>query len=191
MSDSFNDIAEYQNLIKTVVWRMAGTALTTADIHDVVQDVNLRLLDPDRSPEFDPTRGAKSALIGSMARSMAIDALRRRGRMIPISDLTYQGDDGSESSCEDSIDALHQADPLHEIQNDAISTMLREEQRDELSNIIKQLSPDDQHFILICVRDDYDNDAYAERLGVKPVALRVRKTRLADKLKQMLVRSRD
>ncbi len=166
-------LAEYQKLIKTIVWRIAGHSLTKDDIDDVVQEVNLRLLDPARRPDHDPARGEVSAWIGTMARSMSIDALRKHGRMLPSSDVL---DDDREEPGESLVD----------VSDDAITMLLREEQLSKLDSVIKSLPPDDQHFLIICLRDDYDNEAYAMRLGVQPVALRVRKMRLADKLRQMI-----
>lgn len=175
------DISQYQGLIRGVVGNMTGHTLSRHDIADIVQEVNLRILDENRRPDYDPARGEVTAWIACIARSMSIDALRRHSRRLPVSGPLEQRNEDGETF-------LHDAEDVAE---DALEMLMREEKRQRVENAIKRLHPDDQHFLIICVRDDFSYEEYAARLGVKPVALRVRKMRLAERLRAAIAQDQD
>lgn len=181
-------LEKYQSIIRVVVARMAGPKTCKADIDDVIQNVNLRLLESGLD-NYDPNRGSIEAYIAVMARSMTIDAWRRKKRApIAASDAIEASENGgyNDSSGDGRSYTYVPAESMTDHSEDALAMLLREEQRNRLEKAIKKLSPDDQHFLLISMRPDYDNQAYAKRLGMTEVALRVRKFRLAERLKALL-----
>ena len=179
-------IEEYQGIIYSVVRRVVNGSLGQEEVKDIVQDVNLRLLDASRRPDHDPSRGEISQWICAMAKSMSLDALRKHGRRAAVHF------DESASASEDHVQgvATHSdAAQIHQLEraaNDALSMLLREEQRSVLAGVVGLLSEADREFLAVSLRDDYCADAYAAEIGVKPVALRVRKLRLSEKIRTLL-----
>ena len=76
--DSFVD--RYAPVIYAAVRRVAGSTHDAADVEDVVQDVFLRLVRRDFHllRTFDPARASLPTWLTLVARSVAIDAVRRR-----------------------------------------------------------------------------------------------------------------
>jgi RNA polymerase sigma factor (sigma-70 family) len=178
-------IEKYQNIIRAVVVRMAGSTSCSADIDDVVQSVNLRLLEHGMA-NYDPARGPVESYIAVMARTMTIDAWRRKKRApLPASDQMDAKENGGYVDG-DARPSSISADSITDASDDALAMLIREERRTRLETAIKKLTPDDQHFLLVSMRPDYDNRLYAQRLGVTEVALRVRKFRLAERLRELL-----
>lgn len=179
-------IENYQNIIRSVVIRMAGATSCVADLEDVIQSVNLRLLETGLA-NFDPARGTIEAYIAVMARSMTIDSWRRRKRLpVAASDEMDARENGGYDEGDNFRSSYLNAENITDHSEDVLSMLLREEQRGKMEAAIKKLTPDDQHFLLISMQPNYDNRAYAERLGLTEVALRVRKFRLAERLKAIL-----
>ena len=177
-------INTHQKLIRAVVFKLAGATTPHADLEDVIQNVNLRLLEGGLT-QFDPARGSIEAFITVMARSMTIDGWRRTQRR-----PTPAGDEIDTHVGHGECTAFHASNPqasdLTDHADDALTMLLREEQRNHVEEIIKRLPPDDQHFLLVSIRPEFDNRAYAKRLGVTEVALRVRKHRLSERLRSMI-----
>lgn len=180
------DITKYQHIIRSVVVRMAGPTSCTADLEDVAQDVLIRLLETGLA-NFDAKRGSIEAYIAVMARSMTIDMWRRKKRApIAASDEMDARENGGYDEGEQHHSSYLSGEDITDHSEGALELLIREEQRGRLESVIKKLSPDDQHFLLISMQPDYDNRAYAERLGLTEVALRVRKFRLAERLRALL-----
>ena len=186
------DLGQYQTLIRQIASRsLYDSAKRRADVEDLVQEINLRLLSGALA-QYDAARGTIEAFITVMAKTMAIDAWRRSQRR-PIA-ASIEMEASERGGWDDSAGELRshylQANDLQDHSEDALAMLMREEQVNRLDNLIKQLDPDDQHFILVSCQDNFDSKQYAERLGVTEVALRVRKFRLGQKLRQMLLDSK-
>ncbi len=172
------NLSEYQNLIHRVVSRVAGHSLSADDISDVVQEVNLRLCDPARRPDHDPDRGNVESWVAVMSKSMTIDYLRGLNRRAPLNAVL-------------TTERAEWAAEAADVKDDALHLLLDQERQAMMHEAIKQLPMDDQHFLLISMRDDYDAETYAKRLNVKPVALRVRKIRLSERLRGIIKNMQD
>lgn len=180
------DIGKYQHIIRGVVIRMAGPTSCAADLEDIIQSVNLRLLEGSIA-SYDQSRGTVEAFIAVMARSMTIDAWRRKKRApIAASDEMDARENGGFDEGSEYRSSYLSSEDIMDHSEDALTMLVREQQRERLEAVIKKLSKDDQHFLLVSMQPDYDNRAYAERLGVTEVALRVRKYRLAERLRSLL-----
>src|SRR4051812_21705837 len=176
-----SDLVEVQGLIHAVVTNVAGHALSKADLHDLVQETNLRVL----THTFDATRGSLHGWVSSIARNLAIDAIRRVYRQaIPDSDsLNTAEHNDHEQNVSLSIGSIDLTDPNAA---DVIEIITREQRLAKVQEVLDALHPDDLHFILISIKEDFDYESYAQKLGVTAVSLRVRKFRLGEKLRQMI-----
>jgi RNA polymerase sigma factor (sigma-70 family) len=191
------DLAKYQDLIRTVVFKMGGATTPRADLEDVVQNINLRLIETGLA-NFDPTRGSIEGYISVIAKTMTIDAWRKNQRL-PIA--ASEAMDSSERGA-NNVDSNHgvgegstgfsvaylAANSLEDQSDDTLTMLLRDEQRDLLDSLIKQLPPDDQHFLLVSFKNDFSYKEYAARLGMTEVALRVRKHRIGERIRDLIAK---
>jgi RNA polymerase sigma-70 factor, ECF subfamily len=166
------ELLKFQGLIKAVVTNVAGHCLCQSDIQDLVQDTNMKVL----TNTFDPARGSMAGWVSTIAHNLAVSALRRTSRhAIPDSDALEDAEVG--------IGDIDVSDPNAD---DVLYILAREQKLAKIQSLLSKLDPDDQHFLIVSMRDDFDAEAYAKKLGVTPVALRVRKHRLGERLRAML-----
>ena len=169
-------VEQYQNLIHGIVYKIAGHRLHRADIDDIVSAVNLRLLEPDGAKSlsaFDPTRGMElTTFIGMVAKSAAVDALRRLKHEVPIQE--EPDEDGGAYYTPVSAEV------------DVLTSLIRREQADKVRQAISMLPEADQRFLEVLVSDTGDLEDYAAQLGVSVANMKVRKHRIIARLKKIL-----
>lgn len=176
-----SDLAGVQNLIRAVVTNVAGHALSQADLNDLVQETNLKAL----THKFDEARGSLQGWVSSIARNLAIDAMRRvRRQAIPDSDSL----DAAEHNEYNDNAGIHGIDLSDRSSADIIEILTREHRLAKIQQALAKLHPDDQHFMIVSLREDYDCEKYAAKLGVSPISLRVRKHRLGERLRQIVAK---
>lgn len=172
------ELLKVQQAIMDAAVRTAGHALDPSDIQDIVQDVNIRVL----TGSFDPAKGSMAAWAASMAHNRAIDFIRRKNRRaVPASDaLADEPEENDQVRIEDiDISDPHAEDVLHMIAADR--------QLGKAEQVLASLPPDDLHFLLISMDEDFKYADYAKVLGMTEVALRVRKYRITTKLRDALL----
>ena len=169
-------VEQYQKLIHSVVYKVAGHKMDRADLEDIVSAVNLRLLEEGGSRSigsFDPARGMElTTFVGMVAKSAAVDALRRLKEEVPIQE--EPGDDAGEYYTPVSAET------------DALAALVRKEQVSRVRQAISMLSEEDQHFLEVLMSDTGSLEDYAAKLGVTVGNLKVRKHRIIARLKKIL-----
>lgn len=172
-------IEKFQGLIFKTVYGVVGASVDRADVEDIVQDVNLHLM--TKIPEqYDPSRGELSTFIHTITRNLTIDYLRGRPwvRCTSLDEYSTNGDDGTEYQEQLAVDPGL----------DALSALIKYEQEQRLAAAIKELEPEDRLFLKLVLSDDFDTESYAAKRGITAVAVRVRKSRIADKLRTLIKR---
>lgn len=154
-------LKDMQRLIRKAVFSTGGRTLLEEDLHDIVQDVNAKLLaNPDA---FDASRSTKSTFVYTVAMNATLDAMRtmkRRPRPEQLGELEY-------------------ADPSE----DALTLMLRHEQQHTVRLAISTLTEDEQTFLAASMDDAFNIQLYAKQHRLSTDAVYVRKWRLMQKLK--------
>lgn len=173
-------IEKFQGLIFKTVYGVVGTSVDRADVEDIVQDVNLHLM--TKIPEqYDAARGELSTFIHTVARNLTIDYLRGRPwvRCSSLDEQSTSNEDGTEYFDHVAVDPGM----------DALTMLIRHEQEQRLTAAIKELEPEDRLFLKLVLSDDFDTESYAEKRGITAVAVRVRKSRIADKIRTLIKRA--
>lgn len=176
-------IEKYQGLIHKTVRTVVGTSIDRADIEDIVQDVNVHLMSKALSA-YDPSRSELATFIHTVTRNMTIDYLRGRNKL-----QSWLGRDTP--SCIESEDGECNPNPVENIaldELDALGMLIKNEQEQRLAKAIEGLDPEDRMFLRVVLSDTFDAESYAAKRGVKAVAIRVRKSRIADKLRVLIKR---
>jgi RNA polymerase sigma factor (sigma-70 family) len=174
-----------QDAITSVVTKIAGHALCQDDLKDLVQDVNIKAL----THKFDPNKGSIEGWVCSIAQNVAIDALRKlkRKASLPASDRLASPCEGNEADRLDNFIDSMSSSMSHTGETDRIISVLTGWELSEcVLRVLRTLSSDDQQFIMYFLSEDYNIEAYAQKLGVAPVTIRVRKHRLIEHLQQLL-----
>lgn len=173
-------LEKFQGLIFKTVYSVVGSTIDRADVEDIVQDVNLHLMTKALGAH-DPTRGELSTFIHTVARNLTIDYLRSRPwvREQSLDNTDEHGDPIG-------IDLATHGATNEDV--DALAVLIKHEQEQRLAAAIKELEPEDRLFLRVVLSDDFDAESYAAKREITPVAVRVRKSRIADKLRQLIKR---
>lgn len=170
-------VSEYQNLIKSIVYKVCGNAICKSDVDDIVASVNLKLLEKEGSKSLSAYNAASgmelTTFIGMVAKCEAVDTLRRRKPCVTIQEEKDEDDRGEIYT------------PIS-AETDALTALLRKEQAAKVRKAIKMLTEDEQHFLAVIMSDDGSVEQYAEQLGVTVGNLKVKKHRIIAKLKKIL-----
>lgn len=169
-----DQLRAHQGLIRGIVYNIASKRLGRSDLEDIVQAVNVRLLEKGSKSlaAFNPTAGIElSTFIGMVAKCEALDTLRGLKAKVQVAD----------EKAED-----HETYTPVSAEVDALSALLRLEQAERVRQVIARLSPNEQAFLELLISDTLDIDAYCAERKIGTGAFRVRKTRLIQKIRDML-----
>jgi len=158
------DLLSLQRVIRDAVLKTSNFTLSSPDVDDLVQDVNLRLLGRHLS-RFDASKSRASTFAYYVARSVTVDALRLRTRRPHA------------TSDDQDVTDLHEP---------VLERMVRNEQIDLAYQAIYQLGDADLDLALACLDDDFKLHDYAKKLGVSPETMQVRKHRVMKRLRAMV-----
>ena len=173
---------EHTNTIRAVVLKTIGGRAPSDLVADLVQDTALQLLEESGSrslKEYDPDRGMSlSTFIGMVAKSVTLDHLRRNNRMVKRERPLDDTEDG---------DGLQAEAIAHEHGEDALSMLIRREQRERLTAVLDVLSSEDRMLLeALLTGDEYTVKQLADKMGITDGALRVRKYRMAERVRRAL-----
>lgn len=172
---------EHMKLIRAVICKTAGTRLPSDVIDDLASEATIALLEPNGSrslSSYDAARGMSlTTFIGMVAQSVAMDKFRQRVRKDSrTSSLDVPPEEGGANALA----------ALTDHAEDALSMLIRREQRERLQRAVETLSKSDRELLEATLTGD---EAFTEKLaarGVSGVALRVRKCRLAERLRSAI-----
>lgn len=154
-------VRRYTPYVGAVVWSIIGGRLTVQDGEEIAADVFLSLW----NNRIKPREGAVKGYLGAIARSRAIDRLRRSAAQPELEydelDLPTQGPEG---------------------------TILENEARAALTAAVDELGPPDREIFLRRYYYGQTAPAIGERLGMTPETVRQRLKRGRELLRQRLMK---
>ena len=161
-------LAEVQNLIRSAVYKTAGSVMSPEEVDDAVQTINEKLV-AKQMARFNQDKAKLSTFVYSVARSTAIDILKRRPRvqMVELSD----------------------AEPS--TGEDVLAMLIKKEQVDAVRKAISMLDSDDQEFAAAYFGDEFKIEEFAAAHGIRPESVYARKCRLQDKLRKLIRENTD
>ena len=154
-------IRRYTAYVSAIVWNLAGRALTVQDVEEVTADVFLTLWRYCRNPED----GRVKSYLGAIARSRALDRLKKEGRP---TDLEY-----------DEL-TLTAEGPEREI--------LEREAKAALRQAVEEMGPTDREIFIRHYYYGESSSSIALELGLSPANVRKRLERGRALLRQKLER---
>jgi RNA polymerase sigma-70 factor (ECF subfamily) len=164
------DVLDETTLVRQFRERLRLFALRrlrdSAAAEDVAQETLRRVLEACRAGRLE-NPSALPAFIFQTAQNICLQHFRstsREGRAL----LRLSGEDHSQ----------HETHPL--------ATLIGDERRKVVRKALAQLSPDDRELLRLVYYEETESDVLAQRLGVTPGALRVRKHRVLARLAALL-----
>jgi len=175
-------VQEYSGIVAygvSVIFQQFGRPSRREEIEDLCQDVFLSLFDQD-SRKLRQYQGRNGCSLASwlrvVANRLAIDRLRREGRMVSLDDPTSAE---SWRLREAHPDSKPGPEPLVEAA----------ERASQVRAMVKQLPPKDQLFVQLFYFQGLPIEDVARTIGITTNAAYVRKMRLHDKLRRLIVES--
>jgi len=130
----------------------------------------------DHADRFNPTGQPMAWLLGiatNVIKRKKVEIAKRSRRELFIGDLfTAQQEPLSENELFDQITACTSAGPEQEIEANEQAMMM-----------LSLVSPEDRHLLLLAFLYGFEREALAEKLGITPVAARVRLHRALSRLR--------
>jgi RNA polymerase sigma factor (sigma-70 family) len=171
-----DNVAALLGTLRSYVQRMGlarGEEVPAAAV-EVLQEVVIEAL--DHADRFNPTGQPMAWLLGiatNVIKRKKVEIAKRSRRELFIGDLfTTQQEPLSENELFDQITSCTSAGPEQEIEANEQAMMM-----------LSLVSPEDRHLLLLAFLYGFEREALAEKLGITPVAARVRLHRALSRLR--------
>ena len=171
-----DNVAALLGILRSYVKRMGlarGEEVAAAAV-DVLQEVVVEAL--DHADRFNPTRQPMAWLLGiatNIIKRKKAEIARRSRRELFIGELsTAQQEPLSDDELFDQITSCTSAGPEQDIEANEQAVMM-----------LSLVSPEDRQLLLLAFLYGFEREAMAEKLGITPVAARVRLHRALNRLR--------
>ncbi len=171
-----DNVAALLGILRSYVKRMGlarGEEVAAAAV-EVLQEVVVEAL--DHADRFNPTRQPMAWLLGiatNIIKRKKAEIARRSRRELFIGELsTAQQEPLSEDELFDQITSCTSAGPEQDIEANEQAVMM-----------LSLVSPEDRQLLLLAFLYGFEREAMAEKLGITPVAARVRLHRALNRLR--------